>query len=148
MTQAALLIDELIKLAADKLGRLLRILVIDDEENCYILFTRAVPHCEYAWAMNGARGLEILERDPKYFDAVVVDQRLPNGEMGHRVIAEIWSRWSRDVFCVLSSFLSEFDRETAEEMAAIGPFHMIPKPISDQSVRDLISEIGRRRGGA
>ena len=136
-------IQDLIRSVEMELNRPVRILVIDDEENCYLLFARAFNGCEVDWAMSGVEGLGHLERNPERYDAIVVDERLPDIP-GHMVLKQIRERWPA-LFTVACSGL-DFDEHMRTMLAELDPLMFLKKPIRGEAVESLLKFIKERRG--
>lgn len=135
-------IHALIASVESRLGRPLRILVIDDEENCFELLRRAMPHCETTWAGDALAGITLLTEEPDRFDAVVIDQKLP-GMDGITCMREIRLRWPNIMTVMSSGF--QFSEEAKQTLRELGPTMFLPKPVQRQAVVDLLIFIQERR---
>lgn len=105
-------------------GTPLRFLVIDDQFSCFELYQNALQGAELVWAETGAEGLYTLRMEKGQFNAVFIDERLPDIH-GHEVIAQMKLEWPELLPVLASGF--EFDPDVTKALEAIGPVILLSK---------------------
>lgn len=112
-----------------------RILVIDDDEMCYILFAKIMEGCDLRWAETPEKGIKLLRETNAAFDAVVVDERMPRIP-GHVLIKQIREEWP-DLITVLSTGY-EFSEDYREKIKDLGLVLFLPKPLQTRDLETLL----------
>lgn len=125
-------------------GRSPRMLVVDDEKDCYLLFARYMDGCEIVWADSAEKGLATIEADDDYFDAVIIDEKLP-GMPGHVLLGVIKSRWPGIVVAYSTAF-EPFKVETLSTLKEASPIVLLPKPLQRDHLKTLLHWIRQWQG--
>jgi len=121
------------------LNKLPRILIVDDDDlslDVLIECLRDEPY-ELVQARDGAQALELLRDDPKGFDAMVLDRKMPDMN-GLEVMAELKADECFKWIPVVMQTSSASPREMCEGMEA-GVFFYLTKPFDPQVLRRVVS---------
>ncbi len=118
-----------------------KILVVEDSESVrrsILDALSAIPGLEVTEAQDGAQGYQILQRQPKYFDLVLLDQQMP----GHSGIDIL--RLLRDQGQALSCPVVMITTEVESRGSEIKDLQIIAwiiKPVRKPRLTQLVSQI-------
>src|SRR6476620_2280917 len=123
----------------DRPGKLMKILVVDDDPSVAEMIAEAVRTFghEAAVALDGTEGLRLLESTP--VDGVFLDLVMP-GLGGLAVLTRIRSRFPHVPVVILSAHAG--DEETREAMA-LGASEVIMKPAGLAQFTEVLSRLTR-----
>lgn len=112
-----------------------KILVIDDEEVVRLSHRRilAGERFNVETVLNGAEGLELLERHP--VDVVLLDLRMP-GMDGISVLRTIKEKWPEIEVVVITGYPSI---DTAKEAIQLGAYDYLAKPADPDDIMKVTS---------
>jgi PAS domain S-box-containing protein len=115
-----------------------RVLVVDDEEPLVRLATRTLEELGYAPVgfTSSIAALAAFRADPKRFDAVITDERMP-GLSGSALIREVRSIRHGIPIVLMSGFVGAV---VARQVREVGAEEVLKKPLS---ARDLAASLSR-----
>jgi CheY-like chemotaxis protein len=111
-----------------------RILIIDDDEQCFQLFEMYMIGCVVMWAIDYKTAMDTLLKEKGQFDAIVVDENL-RGMPGHEIIKNIRQLWPRPMTVLCTAYV------TNQILEQLGLTMYLPKPLLPENLITLINLI-------
>ena len=120
----------------------MRLLVVEDSPLLRKMFGLAFPHQlnDLKPAENGREAMELLERSPEPFDAVLLDLRMPDMD-GVEFLRAFRRQPLHGRTPVIVTTAETDDSELIEQAQALGVAAIVKKPWSPQALRAVVQQV-------